>query len=217
MYFETGRVKVTFLLRSQMSRLFRQSPILCCCILPSMFWLVSCGEQSEQAQAPHSEQSQLPQSELVQDPRCKQVTDLFAIADWETLATGPSVETSKSDAGVDTRAPAKSLVAGFKDCSLWRQKISKIPTGLEFFNYICEAPAAGSDDLAAATKALAAEWRSCFAGWQETFKINTSPRDNSPTVTFRRKNDDAVIFKSARNYQTVMNSIWITKTMRKLP
>jgi hypothetical protein len=54
--------------------------------------------------------------------------DVFGIADWQTLATGPFAESLGGGPGVQTRASAKNLIKGFDGCEVVQMKLaSHIP------------------------------------------------------------------------------------------
>src|SRR5262249_5814285 len=93
-------------------------------------------------------------SAVAQNSDCKEITDIFEIAEWQTLASGPF------DGNV---APAKSLLKGFDSCRVWRNESV----------YECSAPQTTAQSrepkgLLAEAKAVVAPWRSCFAGWKES-------------------------------------------------
>jgi hypothetical protein len=126
----------------------------------------------------------LPHAAHGQAADCNQITNIYAIADWRTLATGPFVEMQKGETFKHTRADAKSLLVNFDRCILDATDNS---SGTSNFSYVCKAPNStgrGKDYLAAA-QAVAAQWKSCFAGWSERPSSLTALGTTMATMEFR--------------------------------
>ena len=156
----------------------------------------------------------LPQVAHGQQADCNQIDNIYAIADWRTLATGPFVEMQKGETYRHTRADAKSVLANFDRCIL---DVTDNASGRTDFSYVCKAPNStgrGNDYLAAA-KAVAAQWKSCFAGWSERPSSITAMgmtmaimefRTGDKTVWFEREGVESepepvkmIFFRKSRN------------------
>jgi hypothetical protein len=140
------------------------------CALLSMFLLMSCSEEAQD----------------VKDVDCNQVTGLFAIADWQSLAAGPFVEKAHDQSEIKREAPAKMLITAFDDCRVTQIQYAKIKFANEAFFYTCKALAstAKSDDLLGAAKAVAAKWQPCLAGWSEHSEFRKLPIGDMASVRF---------------------------------
>jgi hypothetical protein len=126
----------------------------------------------------------LPQAAHGQQADCNQIDNIYAVADWRTLAAGPFVEMHKGEAFRHTRADAKSVLVNFDRCIL---DVTDNSSGTTDFSYVCKAPNStgrGKDFLAAA-KAVAAPWKSCFAGWSERPSSMTAMGTTMATLEFR--------------------------------
>jgi hypothetical protein len=126
----------------------------------------------------------LPHIAHAQAADCNQITDIYAIADWRTLATGPFVEMQKGETFRHTRADAKSLLVNFDRCIL---DVTDNSSGTTNFSYVCKAPNStgrGKDYLAAA-QAVATQWKSCFAGWSERPSSMAAMGTTMATMEFR--------------------------------
>src|SRR5450432_2576277 len=108
---------------------------------------------------------------LSQKADCGLIAMIFEVDDWKTLANGPFVDMRKLPVAHDRRAPAKSLLPGLGNCTIWNAKSFTQKT--ETDSYTCSAPlstARGKDfkSVMNEVNAVAAPWRSCFGGWKET-------------------------------------------------
>jgi hypothetical protein len=119
-----------------------------------------------------------------QPANCNDIAGVYALADWATLINGPFEPvnaTSKS-------APAKTVVSGFERCKVWVDDKNVANS------YGCVAPAATAqgNDNKAAVEAVAAKWRSCFAGWKEDLSVQEIPGFGLRMVTISFIKDDRV-------------------------
>lgn len=136
-------------------------------------------------------------SALAQNADCKQLNDIFATADWRSLATGPFAVTGATK---DKVAPAKNVLNGFDDCKvlIWEN----LQRNTETQKYICRAPSStapgqGLTNIVAAVQAVAAPWRSCLAGWAE----HTNSKDLKEVgayalIRYRNKEQDMLFSRN---------------------
>ena len=170
----------------------------------SIFLLASCSEQSDQSL----------------DGRCKEVMAVFAISDWQTLATESFVEKLRGGPGVSSRAPAKKLIGGFDRCEMSRLELAPHVPGFasEILTFECYEPAAApqGDDLLTAAKMFATPWQSCFVGWKETAEFHYFDSRNPSLGALAQvefiKDQQSVIFQSTiQRGETKPNTISLKK------
>ncbi len=184
--------------------------ILCLYVVLSVFCLTSCSEQSDQA----VDAQKAPQAEQGQESRCTEVTRLFAMDNWDSIATGP-FETNQMDNFTLIHAPARSMIAGSDKCTVSRNKVkgSFILSAFEFEVYGCSMPApeSASDDPLLIVKALADLWKSCVVGWEENSKLIP----NSAILSFSEK--EKTLGFSAVIGHVRLNTITLTRMKLRPP
>ncbi len=115
---------------------------------------------------------------------CSDITSVYGVADWGTLINGPFEPvnaTSKS-------APAKVLVSGFERCKVWVDDKNLANS----YGCVALTSTAQGNDNKAAVEAVAAKWRSCFAGWKEDLSVQEIPGFGLKMVTISFIKDDRV-------------------------
>ena len=126
----------------------------------------------------------------MKDVDCNQLTSLFAVTDWQTLAAETFVAKKKDQWGMETQASAKSLISGFDDCKISRTQFLQNKPFDEMFTYTCNAPISTADgnDLLAAARAVASHWQSCLAGWTEQSRLTETRIGDFAIVDFHSDN-----------------------------
>lgn len=175
---------------------FRRFSILFRSIALSITCLASCSEQSNQAERDQKS----AQSEQAREPHCKQIASLFAMSDWDSLAT-EQFKTEKTNDGTITtmRAPARSIIVGSDKCEIARTtlKVSSGLFSLDTLTYGCRMPVPNSagDDALVEAKAFAAPWESCVTGWQQNSTLHPDST-LAASVSFHEK-DKTLIFSTS--------------------
>jgi hypothetical protein len=145
---------------------------------------------------------------------CNQIANIYSIADWRTLATGPFKEMHKGDTFTHTRADAKSVLTNFDRCIL---DMTENSSGTTDFSYVCKAPnsTAGGKDYLAAAKAVAAQWKSCVAGWSERPNSISGMGVTMATMEFREGDRKIWFIREGSDSEPEPVKIAIFKKLRK--
>jgi hypothetical protein len=156
----------------------------------------------------------LPHAAQGQAADCNQIANIYAITDWRTLATGPFKEMQKGESLRHTRADAKSVLTNFDRCIL---DMTEYSSGTTDFSYVCEAPnsTAGGKDYLAAAKAVAAQWKSCFAGWSERPSSISALGTTMATMEFREGDKKIWFIREGSDSEPEPVKIAIFKKLRK--